>query len=307
MLFRFPFRALGSSCEFLIRAESYDSVKDRVQTALNEISRLEAKYSFFRPESYLSCINAQAHHTPVALDAETQTLLAFAHKLYQDTHGRFDVTIGSIRNCWDFSAMALPDPQQLRQALQGVGWPQVEWAQGAIRLPHPATRLDLGGIVKEYAVDCAVGVLEVLGVESGLVNLGGDLRLVGGLGQPPRPWSVGVAHPRQHGSSRATLSVKQGAVVTSGDYQRYFIRDGVRHHHLLNPADGLTLPLDFSSATAHAATAMEASRLATRLILLGKAALGAPPPTAYLVLDNQGEPAGQAQDDTCEITVHQRI
>ncbi|MDH4120872.1 MAG: FAD:protein FMN transferase [Deltaproteobacteria bacterium] len=334
MLFKFPFRAMGSGCEVLIRGQDQRQAQAWVTTALQGVGRLEAKYSFFLPESLLARINREAYHQPVALDDETLRLLEEADRLHRDTGGAFDPTIGGLKGLWNFSAMALPPDQEISRALEGVGWDKVEWEKGALRFLHPDTRLDFGGLVKEYAVDVCVAALETLGtgngLEAGLVNLGGDLRVVGRIAPDGRPWNVGVADPRRHGSSLATISLYQGAVVTSGDYMRYFLRDGLRYHHLLNPRTGRPFPLEFSSVTAHGATALEASGRVTRVLYGGRGALPAIPPTqppppefsglpatrpdlvlrappgshALFAYDNQGAPAFLQDEETCAYRAH---
>jgi thiamine biosynthesis lipoprotein len=307
MLFRYPFVAMGSGCEILIEGEDSRRAKAMIQSALEQVERLEAKYSAYRDTSLLSRINRDAHVRAVEIDAETGTLLALAGELHGETGGRFDPTIGTLHGLWDFRGMAIPPAQAVAARLEAVGWRHVELAPGSVRLAHPATRLDLGGIVKEYAVDCAVAALEGLGAPRALVNLGGDVR-VAGRGQPlERPFRIGVAHPRRHHDCCATLRVNGGAVVTSGDYQRYFIRDGQRYHHLLDPRSGAPLALRFTGVTAHGATALEALRRGKTLFAGDpEAPLPAPGAWAWLVCGADGEPERWEESAACRISPYPR-
>jgi thiamine biosynthesis lipoprotein len=302
MMFRYPFVAMGSGCEVLVEADSAAQVKPMIQSALTQIARLEAKYSRFRHDSLVARINREAHMRTVPLDEETQTLLGLADRLYRDTGGRFDITVGSLQACWDFRAMRLPDAEALARGLSAVGWAGVQWSTAGIRLPRPNMQLDLGGLVKEYALDVAVSVLATLGVGRGLVNLGGDVRVVGSPPPSGRAFQVGVAHPRRHHGLCATLSLSAGALVTSGDYQRYFIRDGVRYHHLLDPATGYPLPLRHAGLTTHGATAMAALHRGKAMLLTDSAE--PPGDGAYLACDGEGEPSAWRDAPGCEVRIH---
>jgi thiamine biosynthesis lipoprotein len=304
MLFRYPFVAMGSGCEILVESDSAERVKPLVQSAVAQVARLEAKYSLYRDDSLLARINRDGHGCGVEIDEETLSLLRFADGLHGASEGAFDPTVGSLQGLWDFRAMSLPDPAAVAARLPAVGWPQVEWRGGTVRLPHPATRLDFGGWVKEYAVDAAVATLSAHGVRRGLVNLGGDLRLVGEAPQE-RPFRVGIAHPRRHHDLCGGLRVTAGAVVTSGDYQRYFLRDGRRYHHILDPRTGFPAELAYTGVTTHGATALEALR-AGKLMLLGtRRPLPEAPP--FLACDADGEPVAWQESPHCRVRTYSRM
>lgn len=260
---------MGSGCEILIREKDPQPAKNAVNAAVSEIERIEKKYSFYQSDSFLSAINREAFHGPVLLDKETAELLHLAASVHQATHKKFDPTIGTIKHFWNFDSMQLPEIDKIEPWLVAVGWHNLTLSNQTLRFHHPETRIDMGGIVKEYAVDRCASLLEAMGIKDGLVNLGGDLKVVGKNEEGKRPWRVGIADPRKHNQTAATILLKQGAVVTSGDYQRYFIRDGKRYHHILNPLTGFPMELAYSSVTVHGQTALGASQTAT-LILLGE-------------------------------------
>ena len=303
MLFRYPFVAMGSGCEILIDADREREVKPLLHSALASIQQLERKYSTFQESSFLSEINREAFRRPVELDGETSFLFQAAARMHAATAGTFDPTIGSLRGCWNFGDMALPDVAVLRGKLEAVGWHHVHLESSSLRLDHPETRIDFGGLVKEYAIDVAVSVLRALGVRRGLVNLGGDLRLVGDIGVTERPFFVGVAHPRRHHSTCATLGLRRGAVVTSGDYQRYFLRDGRRYHHLLDPRTGYPLALSFAGVTAHGATALEALAACKAMILPPLPGAAKEPAGAYVACGILGDPAAWRESPACTFSI----
>jgi len=233
-----------------------------------EAWRIERKFSRFRPDSLLSRINAQAGLAPVAVDGETAALIQAALDLARLTGGRFDPTVGILGRVWDFKKGRIPSESELRDLLPHVDADSVAVGEGEVFLKRAGMELDLGGVGKEYAVDRASEVLAREGIDSGIVNFAGDVRTLGRRGDG-RPWSVGVRDPRNGERCLFAIRVRGGAgVATSGDYERYFERDGVRYHHLLDATTGLP-SRGVASATVIAPSAFAAGRLATAAFLLG--------------------------------------
>ena len=223
-----------------------------------EALRIEAKFSRFRETSVVSEINRNAGRTPVAVDEETDFLIGAALDLFRESGGRFDPTVGALRKAWDFKAQRVPSPEDVAALMPLVSGASVSRRDGTVFLRKPGMEIDLGGVGKEYAVDRAAGVLREAGVPSAIVEFAGDVRTIGSRGDG-RPWRVGVAHPRRAGKVAFALNLRGGAgVATSGDYERGFVREGVRYHHILD-----------ASATAVARTAFEAGRFTTLAMLLG--------------------------------------
>jgi len=238
------------------------------RAAENEAWRIERKFSRFREESLVSLINRDAGRTPVAVDDETVALLESALELARLTEGRFDPTVGALRRAWNFRTGRVATDAELEELLPLVDHRAVSSRNGTVFLRRPGMELDLGGVGKEHAVDRVAELLVAEGIGSAIVNFAGDVRTVGGRGDG-RPWSVGVVDPHLRDRCRFTVRlIGSGGVATSGDYERGFVKDGVRFHHLLDartgrPARGL------SSVTAVAATACLAGRAATAAFLLG--------------------------------------
>lgn len=301
MLYRYPFVAMGSGCEILLDMDSTPAFQAAVGTAQRPIRRLEKKYSFFDPASLLSRLNSKAYGGEFELDEETAHLLEMAGDLFRKTGGGYDPTIGSLHGCWDFRAMRLPDPARLEAQREGIGWEKVELSKGGLRLLHPATKIDLGGLVKEYALDASVAALEAIGVRRGLVNLGGDLRVVGRIPPGNRPFRIGVANPRHHHGTSATLALREGAVVTSGDYQRYFFHQGRRYHHLLDPRTGYPMELRYSGVTVHGRSAMEALRECKRIMMNRGKGKGREPESTYVLCDEEGNPVEWKEAPGCTL------
>jgi thiamine biosynthesis lipoprotein len=136
-----------------------------------------------------------------------------------------------------------------------------------------------------------------------LVNLGGDLRLAGDIGETERPFFVGVAHPRRHHGTCATLGLRRGAVVTSGDYQRYFLRDGKRYHHLLDPRSGYPVELRYTGVTAHGATALDALAECKAMILAPPGGTAREPQGAYVACGPPGDPIAWRDSPACTFAI----
>ena len=267
-LHRFAFRAMAADNEVQIHAGDAHLARTAADRAIAEVHRIEAKYSRFRPDSLLSRINAAAGGDPVAIDAETQALLDYAHACWRESDGLFDPTSGVLRRAWDFGIARVPTAKELEPLLARIGWERVERGAGCVRLSSPGMEIDFGGLGKEYAVDRALAELHASGVESGLVNLAGDLAILG-----PQPggtaWRIGLRHPRIEGALAAWVDVASGALATSGDYERFVDVDGERHSHLLDPRTGRSVQ-GFRSVTVHAPSCLVAGSAATIAMLKGQ-------------------------------------
>lgn len=234
------FQAMGGQGEItLATADTQGAAALAIEAAVDEVKRIEAKYSRYRHDSLLSQINRSAGtDTGVALDPETAALLAHADQLYHRSDGLFDLSSGLLRTVWRFdqATPTVPSSKTVQAVLRHIGWPAVQWSATEIRLPQ-GMEIDLGGLGKEYATDRAAEVLRAHGFAHGLVNLAGDIHVLGP--QPDgRPWGVGVQSPRTPGVLLASIPLHGGGFATSGDYERFFELEGRRYCHLLNPKTG---------------------------------------------------------------------
>lgn len=236
--------------------------------AIAEVRRIEAKYSRYREDSVVGRINAAAGGEPVAIDAETEALLAFADAAWRNSGGLFDPTSGILRRAWNFREARVPSDEALAPLVANIGWDRVEREPGRVRLPRHGMELDFGGFGKEYAVDRAVAMLLAHGQGSAMVNLAGDLAITGP--QPGgEPWRVGIQHPRRADAVIATIEVASGALATSGDYERFVEVGGVRHCHVLDPRTGRSAR-GFSAVTVIGPSCLVAGSATTIAMLKGR-------------------------------------
>ncbi len=235
---RQPFKAMGSACEVVLASHTQNEAESMAKLAIDEVLRIERKYSRYTTDSVIAKINQQAGRVALQCDDETWALFQFATQLFDKSDGLFDITSGVLRQAWDFKKPELPTSQKLEVLLSLVGWQNVVLQDQSIALPLAGMEVDLGGFGKEYAADRAAQVLKEKGVTHGYVNLAGDMRFLG-----PRPtgepWMIGIQDPRERDQVIATLPITQGGLATSGDYERYFELNGQRYCHVLNPKTGM--------------------------------------------------------------------
>lgn len=240
-----------------------DDVQRVAQAAEEEVRRIETKYSRFRPDSILSKINS-SDGQKTTIDAETHYLLNYSSVAFELSDGLFDITAGVLSKLWDFRNGIIPSPETIRTNLAYVGFQHIRFNSNSIILPAGMS-LDFGGIGKEYAVDCAAAICKSAGITHGIVDLGGDLHVIGP--QPDnRPWKVGVRNPRAPENAIAELAITQGGLSTSGDYERYFEHSGKRYCHLLLPKTGMPVSY-WASVSVVAPSCLLAGTLSTIAML----------------------------------------
>jgi FAD:protein FMN transferase len=288
---RATFPAMACACELQLAGAPRDTLEAAARAASAEVQRIEHTYSRYRADSVVSRINAAAGQPGwVAVDDETAQLLDFAQQLFTLSGGLFDITSGVLRRAWDFKAARLPDAARLQALLPLVGLQHLQRGAKGVRLDRPGMELDFGGFGKEYAADRAAAVLASAGVRHGFVNLGGDVRVLG-----PRtdgtPWRMGIQHPRQAGAVVATLDLRDGALATSGDYERFFEHDGRRYCHLLDPRTGWPVQ-HWQSVSVTAPLCVAAGALSTIAMLKGPdaSAFLAAQQADALAIDGDGRP-----------------
>lgn len=267
----FEFTAMSCPCEIRLVGPDEAQVQQAAKAGMQEVQRIEHKYSRYRPDSLLSRINAAAGQPhPIPIDEETASLLQLGGQLHLASQGRFDLTSGVLRRAWDFKRGLLPKQATLDELLPLVDWHRVELEARQVRLPIAGMELDLGGIGKEYAADRAAERCQALGMVGGFVDLGGDIRVIG-----PRAdgtgWRLGIRDPRDEQKLLGELTLAQGALATSGDYERGFQVEGRRYGHLLDARTGWSVS-HWSSVSVAAPSALAAGALATLGMLIGEQA-----------------------------------
>lgn len=229
---------MGSPCEIQLFAPDEVRARRAADAAIADVARLEARYSRYRHDSLLSNINRiAARGGSLEVDAETASLLNYAATCYAESDGLFDITSGILRLAWRFDRAQLPDAAEIAALKARMGWQRLRWEAPRLVFPEPGLELDFGGVVKEYAVDRAAALCIELGMRHGVVNLGGDIKVIGPRADG-QPWRIGIKHPRSSTTLLDTVELSDGALASSGDYERCIVVDGVRYGHILNPLSG---------------------------------------------------------------------
>lgn len=230
---------MGTLVSVTVAGGPVDVLREKVDAAWREMARLSDMMNHYNPDSVVSEINRQAGARPVTVPRELMEVLVMARRVSGRTGGAFDITVGSLKG-WRFNPEnpAMPSAQELAAALPLVDYRNVllDEKNRTVLLKRPGMRIDLGGIAKLYILNAGMQVLQRHGIGQAMLNGGGDVTVTGT--RAGRPWRIGIRHPRRAGELLATVELTRGWVVTSGDYERYFIRDGRRYHHILDPRTG---------------------------------------------------------------------
>jgi len=269
-LYVFPFNAMGSPCELKIYCLNKAQGEKVANKVMEDVHRIETRYSRYKTESVLSLINREAEQGgEIDVDDETLALLNYANTCYQQSKGLFDISSGVLRKAWNFKEQKIPKQEEIDKILRSVGWGKIKINGQSIKFLAAGMQLDFGGIGKEYAVDRAAAICQQYGIEHGLVNLGGDIKVIGPH-MDGSPWQLSVAHPRKPGKILTKLEVFSGAVASSGDYERCIVINGKRYSHVLNPKTGWPVS-GFASVTVVADQCVIAGSACTITMLMEKA------------------------------------
>lgn len=229
---------MGGPCRLRLEMDAGADAAAAIEAAVTEVARLERKFSRYREDSLTSQINAAAGSgRPTAIDSETVAILNYVDTAWHESGGLFDISSGILRRAWDFKSGRCPTQAELDQLLPLIGWQYVQRDDSSVYLPRQGMELDFGGCVKEYAVDSAAAKLRGMGVSAALVDLAGDM-VATAVPQGKRGWPVGIRHPVDRSGAIASVALPQGALASSGDYERCIEIDGVRYGHILDPTTG---------------------------------------------------------------------
>ena len=255
-----------------IRVELWSDDRTHADAAMAavmaEMHRIDAAMSPHKPQSELSRINRDAGAAPMVLSDEMFALLARSIDFSELSAGAFDITFASVGQLYDYRAGVRPTPQALARARAAIGYHHLRLDRQArtVHFGQPGMRIDLGGFAKGHAVDRSIAILEHMGISHACVSAGGDSRLLGD--KRGRPWSIAIRDPRRAGEIVAVLPLQDVAISTSGDYERFFERDGVRCHHLIDPRTGLS-PSSIHSVTILADDGLTAEGLSKSVFVMG--------------------------------------
>jgi thiamine biosynthesis lipoprotein len=261
---------MGTMVELTAVAPNETLAQAALTAGVQEIRRIEALISTWIETSELSRVNHAAGREPVGVSDETFALLVRAQEIADYTEGGFNIAIGPAVRLWNIpEAPRIPSGMELEIAAQYVDYRRIhlDASSRSVFLEKPGMRIDVGGIGKGFAAEKAAAVMREVGASGGLVAVSGDFRVFGRRADGAA-WPVGIQHPRQEDTVLATLDSTDEAISTSGDYERFFIKDGVRYHHILDPRTLQPARL-CQSVTIIAPDATVADALATGVFVMG--------------------------------------
>ncbi|MDD5005820.1 MAG: FAD:protein FMN transferase [Candidatus Omnitrophica bacterium] len=242
---------------------------EAIGIAFKEIERVENIFSIYRKDSPVAHLNKTGF---LNTNFEITLLVEKSKRFYELTGGQFDITVGTLTKIWKqaFQENRIPNKAEIKNALALVGLDKVyiDRTNNSIMFNVKGMQIDFGAIAKGYAVDCAVKELKIKGIDSAIVNVGGNLYCLGS--KSGQSWQIGLQHPRTKNKLFTTLKLKDLAVATSGDYEQYMEINKKRYSHIINPKTGYPVDNNVMSVTVIAKDAMTADAVGTCVFLLGK-------------------------------------
>jgi thiamine biosynthesis lipoprotein len=283
---------MGTAIVVELWAEGRGKGEAAIDAVMAEMHRIDRAMSPHKADSELSRINREAGRRAVRLSAEMAALIDRAIEFSRWSDGAFDISYASVGQLYDYRAGIAPDDATVAQARVAIGWQQLllDRAAGTLRFGQPGMRIDLGGFAKGHAVDRSIAILRERGIAHAMVSAGGDSHLLGD--HRGRPWMIAVRDPRREGGAAAVLPLQDVAVSTSGDYERFFVKDGVRHHHLIDPRTGRSAS-GVRSVTIVAEDGLTSEALSKTVFVLGRerglALIDSLPGVDAVVVDAEGQ------------------
>jgi FAD:protein FMN transferase len=234
--------SMGSTLVLTAWASDKRAIAAAFGEVFAEFARLEQLMSTWISDSDVSRINRAAGVERVHVSAEVREVLKTARQMSEWTGGKFDVTFGALSGLWKFDHdqdNVIPDIQEVRRRVALIDYRaiQLDEAAGTVFLPRRGMSIHLGGIGKGYAIDRGAAILRARGLRDFMIQSGGDMYVAGN--KDGRPWRLAIQDPRgAPNTALAELALSDGTFSTSGDYERYFLKNGRRYHHILDPATG---------------------------------------------------------------------
>lgn len=261
-------------CRFEIRAVHEDSIIawQSIHAGIAEIRRIEQLISSWDSQSQTSQINQQAGIRPVTVDQELFNLIRRSIKVSELTEGAFDISFAAIEKLWIFDRQErdFPDASSVAQSVAKINYKNIilDASKHSVFLKEKGMRIGFGAIGKGYAANQTRQVMQKMGIKNGVVNASGDL-LCWGKQTSGEPWEVAIEDPSDSNKIIASLPVKTGAIVTSGDYEKYTLYQGKRYAHIINPRTGYPTT-GIKSVSVICPDAELADALATAVFVMGK-------------------------------------
>ena len=263
---------MGSRWDITLVGADSVSIAQHIDSVITEVTRIENLISDWRPETQISQVNRYAGIRPVKVDKEVLELTKRALQLSVLTNGAFDVSFASMDRIWKFdgSMTAMPSAEDIKKSVSKVGYRNIilDTLNSTIFLKLEGMRIGFGALGEGYAADKCREMMLQKGIRAGIINGSGDMNTWGK--QPNgKDWTVGLTNPRNKKKLLAVIPLHEGAVVTSGSYEKFVMFNGKRYAHIIDPLTGYPAT-GLSSVTVFGPSAEKANGFSTSMMVLGK-------------------------------------
>lgn len=240
---------------------------------LEELHAVDGSLSMFNPKSTISRINkGESQET----DSLLRTIFWLATDVSRETDGAFDITVAPLVNAWGFGFKhgAMPDATQVDSLKSLVGWNRIHIEDGQFLREDPRMVIDLSAVAKGFGTDCVAEMFRRLGVENFMIEIGGEV-VTGGVSPKNKPWRIGINKPEEDSTStrnelQTILQLNNCAMATSGNYRNFYIHEGRKIAHTIDPKTGYPVQHSILSSTVLAPSCSIADAYATAFMVLGK-------------------------------------
>jgi len=283
---------MGTEAKVEFQSDSKNLADKLIKEVVAEMRRIDHLMSPFKPESELSQLNQKGFKKTFKVSNEMFRLLELSVEYSELTNGSFDVTFSSLGYLYDFKKGLKPSQKEIEHLTSSIDYQSIVLMPetNSVKFKNKNTRIDLGGIAKGHAVDQCIEILKSAGIKNAFVNAGGDSRVIGKKND--RLWYIGIRDPRDKSKLIVNLPLEEVAISTSGDYERFFIKDNVRYHHILDPKTGDSAR-DSQSVTVLASNSTDADALSTSVFVLGPekglALINSIPDVSAIIIDKAGK------------------
>lgn len=283
---------MGTQVSVELWSDDSEAGRKAIDAAFAEVKRLDLMMNPWNAASELARINREAGKQTVTTTPEIVEVVERALYYSRLSDGAFDISFASVGQYYEYHEGKSPNASQVAQAKQDIDFRAIRLNANtrSISFDKPGLQIDLGGIAKGYAVDQAINILSNKGITSAVVAAGGDTKILGDLGNRPR--TIGIRHPRKKDEFVVMIPLHNTAISTSGDYERFFFKDGVRVHHILDPDTGRSSK-GAQSVSVLSPLAIDSDALSTTTFVLGLerglALINSLPGVDAIIIDGQGK------------------
>jgi len=286
------FEVMGTIAKVEFESNDLELSAKLIQQVVAEMHRIDHLMSPFKTESELSKINNFAGKHPVKVSNEMFKLLKASLYFSELTSGAFDISFSSVGYLYDYRNNKKPTKDQTQSLVEQINYRNIHLSDvdNSVKFDSDKLKIDLGGIAKGHAVDQCIDILIRHGIKNAFVSAGGDSRVIGKKND--RLWYIGIRHPRDEKKLIVNLPLEEVSISTSGDYERFFVQEGIRYHHIIDPKTGDSAR-ESQSVTILAASSTMADALSTSIFVLGSVRglelINKIPQTSAIIIDNQGK------------------